>query len=75
VTEAIAHGLTVAPACSGLLSEMPGYVWMPARGGGLQERPIEVGDDACDALRYAVMSFGPGANPFAQPLSSAGGIA
>ena len=75
VTEAITHGLTVDPSCAGLLSELPGYVWMPARGGGLQERPVEVGDDACDALRYAVMSFGPGANPFAQPLSSAGGVA
>jgi hypothetical protein len=75
VSDAIAHGLTVDPNCQGLLNEIPGYTWMPARGGGLQERPIEVNDDACDALRYGVMSFGPGLNPFSQELSSAGGVA
>ena len=75
VSDAIAHGMTVDPSCAGLLNELPGYTWMPARGGGLQERPIEVNDDAADALRYLVMSFGPGANPFSRELSSAGGVA
>jgi phage terminase large subunit len=75
VSDAIAHGLTVDPSCVGLLNEMPGYTWKPERGGGLQERPIEINDDACDALRYGVMSFGPGTNPFSIPMSSAGGIA
>jgi hypothetical protein len=67
--------MTIDPICQGLLGEIPGYTWQPARGGGLQERPIELNDDACDALRYGVMSFSPGANPFAVPLSTAGGIA
>lgn len=75
VSDAITHGLTVDPSCVGLLSEIPGYTWQPQRGGGFREVPIEINDDACDALRYGVMSFGPGDNPFARELSSAGGVA
>lgn len=66
VSNAFAHGMTIDPKCSGLLGELPGYTWMPARTGGFQERPIEINDDACDALRYGVMSFEPDpANPWA----------
>lgn len=57
VSKAIRDGMTVAPSCTGLLGELPGYTWAPARGGGMRERPVEVGDDACDALRYAVTSL------------------
>lgn len=58
VAGAIKAGLTVDPACIGLLAELPNYRWAPERTtGGFKEKPIEVGDDACDALRYAVMAL------------------
>ena len=57
VQVAIRKGLTVAPSCTGLLSELPGYTWAPAKTGGFRERPVEVGDDACDALRYAIIAL------------------
>ena len=60
VATAIKGGLTVDPRCQGLLGEIPGYVWAPARGGGLKEEPVKVNDDACDALRYAVMGLSAG---------------
>lgn len=77
VDKAIRDGMTFDPRCQQLLAEIPGYTWMPARGGGFQERPVEVGDDACDALRYAVMAFEPNkANPWAaMTASSVGGVA
>ena len=56
VTDAITRGLTVAPTCSGLLGELPAYTWISDRN-GQQERPVKVGDDACDALRYGVMAL------------------
>jgi phage terminase large subunit len=57
VSTAIAKGMTVAPECTGLLGELPGYTWAPNKAGGFHERPIEVGDDACDALRYMVVGI------------------
>lgn len=57
VAIAIKAGMTVAPACQGLLGEIPGYTWAPNRGGGFKEEPIKVNDDACDALRYGVMAL------------------
>jgi phage terminase large subunit len=56
VMKAIKAGMTVSPVCTGLLEEIPGYTWQSNRL-GLQEKPIEVNDDACDALRYAVMAL------------------
>ena len=56
VSVAINDGLTVDPSCSGLLGEMPGYVWQQDRN-GMKEKPIEINDDACDALRYGVIAF------------------
>jgi phage terminase large subunit len=56
VTDALRSGLTIAPTCSGLLGELPAYTWLSDRN-GQQERPVKVGDDACDALRYAVMAL------------------
>jgi len=67
VSKAIAGGMTIDPACSGLLQEMPGYTWAPSKLGGFQEKPIEINDDACDALRYAIASMDPALseNPWA----------
>ncbi|MDD5304937.1 MAG: hypothetical protein PHS14_17710, partial [Elusimicrobia bacterium] len=59
VAVAINEGMTVDPACQGLLGEIPGYTWAPNKAGGFHERPIEINDDACDALRYGVMAFNP----------------
>ena len=77
VDKAIRDGMTIDPSCTKLLSEIPGYTWMPAKGGGLQERPVEIDDDACDALRYAVMAFEPSKdNPWAAlSAGRAGGVA
>lgn len=61
VSEAIARGMSVAPSCAGLLNEIPGYTWISNRL-GIQEKPIEINDDACDALRYAVFAL-TAANP------------
>lgn len=58
VAAAFRQGMTVDPACSGLLTELPNYRWAPDRTtGGFREKPVEEGDDACDALRYAVMAL------------------
>jgi hypothetical protein len=36
---------------------MPGYAWKPERGTGeMADAPVKAHDDACDALRYAVMA-------------------
>ncbi len=58
VSDEIAKGLTVAPGCAGLLTEIPGYVWATQRGSGMiKDEPVKINDDACDALRYAVMGL------------------
>jgi PBSX family phage terminase large subunit len=77
VSSAIAAGMTVDPSCRGLLAEMPGYAWKPERGTGeTADIPLKAHDDACDALRYAVMAHvGPSDNPWSIPLSSASGVA
>lgn len=75
VDKALRQGMTVDPTCVGLISEVPGYTWAPNKQGGYHEKPVEVGDDACDALRYAVMEFEPDPdNPWAG-LRNAGGVA
>lgn len=57
VARAIANGMTVSPSCTGLLGEVPAYTWAVQKGGGFKEKPVEIGDDACDALRYGVMAL------------------
>jgi PBSX family phage terminase large subunit len=57
VSTALAHGMTIAPSCTGILGELPGYTWAKDRTGGFREVPIEINDDACDALRYAVVAL------------------
>jgi phage terminase large subunit len=67
VSAAIHDGMTIDPSCDGLLGEMPGYTWMTDRAGGFKEKPIEINDDACDALRYGVIAFAPDPdNPWAR---------
>ena len=67
VSAAIHDGMTIDPSCDGLLGEMPGYTWMTDRAGGFKEKPIEINDDACDALRYGVIAFAPDMdNPWAR---------
>ncbi len=78
VAKAIAQGMTVHPGCTGLLGELPGYTWATTRAGGFAEKPIEINDDACDALRYAIASSDPAMsdNPWAQLVGArAGGVA
>jgi phage terminase large subunit len=58
VSKAIRDGMTISPVCKGLLGEMPGYTWAQNRQ-GFQEKPIEINDDACDALRYGVYALDP----------------
>lgn len=77
VDKALRDGMLIDPSCTQLLSEIPGYTWKPRKGGGFDEVPIEVNDDACDALRYAVMSFEPNKkNPWASLTAErVGGVA
>jgi len=80
VDKALRAGMTVDPSCTQLLAEVPGYTWAPDKkggGGGYLEKPIEVNDDACDALRYGVMAFEPNpSNPWgALSAGQAGGTA
>ncbi|HEV8489037.1 MAG TPA: phage terminase large subunit [Candidatus Limnocylindrales bacterium] len=58
VATAIKKGMTVSPSCTGLLAEIPAYVWERSRSTGRQsEKPVKVNDHACDALRYANMGL------------------
>ena len=43
--------LFISTKCINLIREMDEYVWKD----GAKEAPIEVNDDACDALRYGIM--------------------
>lgn len=64
VSAAIAAGMTVDPSCAGLLAELPAYTWKAERASGeLSDAPLKAHDDACDALRYAVMAHQPPAEP------------
>lgn len=58
VAAAFRQGMTIDPRCVGLVTELPNYRWAPERSTGtFKEKPVEEGDDACDALRYAVMAL------------------
>jgi PBSX family phage terminase large subunit len=59
VSMALSKGMTIDPLCRGLLGEIPGYTWAPNKAGGFHEKPIDINDDACDALRYAVVALTP----------------
>lgn len=49
-------GLVVSDGCRALIDELETYSYR-ASADGLSETPQEVHDDACDALRYAVMAL------------------
>lgn len=58
VADEIRKGMVVSPVAKGLLGEIPGYVWaMDKSSGQPRDIPVKVGDDGCDALRYAVMAL------------------
>ena len=47
--------LIISDRCTQLIQELPGYVWDPKH----PDMPVKENDDACDALRYAVVSSRP----------------
>lgn len=53
--------LYVSDACVHTIGEFESYARRKARDGSILEAPAEVGDDAMDALRYAVMALTRGA--------------
>ena len=61
VGAAIKAGMTVDPSCTGLLGEIPEYVWLRDRATGkLKEDTVKIKDDGCDALRYGIMALDAG---------------
>lgn len=58
VSTAFAAGLLrVHRSCTGLLEELPGYVWdEKAAADKGEDKPIKLNDHSCDALRYVVHS-------------------
>lgn len=49
-----ADRLRVHPRCTGLLGEIPGYVWDPKAALIGEDKPVKAADHSCDALRYGV---------------------
>ena len=74
VQRSIAAGMTVDPRCIGLLGELPGYTWASNRAGFL-EKPIDVNDDAADALRYGVVALAGIGTGWGAVYGPAGGVA
>jgi phage terminase large subunit len=60
VAASIKAGETVSPRCTALLAELPAYTWRRDRSGEQTEQPVSVGNDACDAWRYAHMGLDAG---------------
>jgi phage terminase large subunit len=78
VAAAIQAGETVSPICQGLVGELPGYTWARDRTGSAREVPNDFADDACDALRYAIVGLTAGLddNPWASLVGQrVGGVA
>lgn len=46
--------LLIADTCTGLLDELPGYVWDAKASEKGEDRPVKLDDHSCDALRYGV---------------------
>jgi PBSX family phage terminase large subunit len=46
--------LRIHRSCTGLLSELPGYVWDIKATEAGQDAPLKADDHSCDALRYAI---------------------
>lgn len=49
-----ADRLRIHRSCTGLLDELPGYVWDPKKTEIGQDVPIKLDDHYCDALRYGI---------------------
>ncbi|MFE1070987.1 PBSX family phage terminase large subunit [Streptomyces sp. NPDC058783] len=57
VASLLAAGLLrVHRSCTGLIEEMPGYVWDEKAADKGEDKPVKLNDHSCDALRYAVHS-------------------
>ncbi|MEU1082321.1 PBSX family phage terminase large subunit [Streptomyces sp. NPDC005908] len=57
VASLLAAGLLrVHRSCTGLIEEMPGYVWDEKAAEKGEDKPVKVNDHSVDALRYAVHS-------------------
>lgn len=48
--------LKVSDRCTELIREIPGYVWNSKATERGVDAPVKLNDDACDAMRYAVLS-------------------
>ncbi|MGW8762359.1 PBSX family phage terminase large subunit [Streptomyces sp. NPDC055815] len=57
VASLLAAGLLrVHRSCTGLIEEMPGYVWDEKAAALGEDKPVKIADHSVDALRYAVHS-------------------
>lgn len=60
VASLLAAGLLrVHRSCTGLIEEMPGYVWDEKAAEKGEDKPVKINDHSVDALRYAVHSTAP----------------
>ena len=46
--------LIIDPSCTGLIGELPGYVWDPDAAKKGVDKPLKVDDHGCDAARYGI---------------------
>ncbi len=51
--------LSVSDTCTGLIDQIPGYVWDEKASERGLDQPVKQDDDYCDALRYAVYTATP----------------
>lgn len=49
--------LAVSDACPNIIDGLDGYLWATDAEGNSLERPLKVGDDAADAVRYGAMGL------------------
>lgn len=49
-----ADKLRIHRSCTGLIEELPGYVWDDKAAARGEDKPLKAADHSCDALRYAV---------------------
>ncbi|MFJ8146966.1 PBSX family phage terminase large subunit [Streptomyces sp. NPDC096048] len=57
VASLLAAGLLrVHRSCTGLITEMPGYVWDEKAAEKGEDKPVKINDHSVDALRYAIHS-------------------
>ena len=49
--------MAVSDECPNVIEGLDGYLWATDREGNSIEKPLKVGDDAADAVRYAAMGL------------------